>query len=116
MFEANAAPSASTFDVFADDLHAGPVQGLDHFGQRLDYAPDVAFARFHTLNSRKRYPRYFGQLTLIDAEQRPCGSQLEGGDQLVFPRLLLRGRNFTAARRKARIGLNYIKKPAAIPA
>jgi hypothetical protein len=85
MFKSNAAPSASTFNIFADYLHAGPIQGLDHFGQRLDHAPDIALARFHTLDGRQRYSRHFGELALIDAKQRPRGSQLDGCDQFRFP-------------------------------
>src|SRR5579885_995360 len=78
-FEAHAAPAAGARRIVADELDPGPLEGLDHLGERVDDATHGALARLHPLDRRPRHARQLRQLPLVDAEESVSGAHLCGG-------------------------------------
>jgi hypothetical protein len=79
-FQPHAAAAASAHATIVDQFDATRFQRRDQLHQRVDVATNHILARLHPLNGRHREAAKVGQLALINAEQRPCGAQLRGGD------------------------------------
>jgi hypothetical protein len=71
--------------MFADQFDTGAIERIDHPGQGFDDTADIADARFHPLNGWQRNPGQFGQRLLVNAQQRPRRSHLEGRDHAIVP-------------------------------
>ena len=65
--------------ILADEVDACRIERLDHLGQRIDDASNIAFAGFHALDGGQGDTGHPGQGLLVDPEQGSCGAQLCGG-------------------------------------
>ena len=70
-----------------DEFDAQRFEGADELHQRIHVAADHILARFHALDGRQRQPGRFGELALINAEERARGPELAGGDHRVDVRI-----------------------------
>jgi hypothetical protein len=71
--------------MFTDQFDTGAIERIDHPGQGFDDAADIADARFHPLDGRQRNAGEFRERPLVDAQQSPRRSHLEGRDHGVIP-------------------------------
>ena len=83
--QAHAAAAAGAGGALADQLDAGGLQRADQLHQGIDVAAHHAVARLHALDGRQGQAGQFGQLALVDAQQRAGGPHLAGGDHGVGP-------------------------------
>jgi hypothetical protein len=82
LLETDASPAFRARGIVSDQLNAGTIKGIDHFGQRVDHASHYAVARFHALDRWQRDAGEIGKLPLVDTEKGASGSHLGGSDHV----------------------------------
>jgi hypothetical protein len=85
LLQSHAASTILAARVFTDQFDTGAIKRIDHPGQGFDDAADIPDARFHPLDGRQRNPGQFRERPLVDAQQSPRCSHLEGRDHWVIP-------------------------------
>src|ERR1700723_4738054 len=85
LLQSHAASTILATRMFTDQFDTGAIQRIDHPGQGFDDAANIADARFHPLDGWQRNPGQFGQRLLVNAQQRPRRSHLEGRNHAALP-------------------------------